>query len=88
MGSSGVDPGQSLVSIETCPSPIGDVLVMDLKSCNCLELSSSSIFDIHRIIDGAVWGGATESTLMRPTDGLLELAGSFDRTAPKFLYNR
>ena len=51
MGSSGVDPGQSLVDIETCPSPIGEVLDIDVNNCDCSELSSSSIFDIHRIMD-------------------------------------
>jgi hypothetical protein len=54
IGSSDVDPGRSLVSIETCPSPIGDLLDIEVNSCDCLELSSSSAFDIHRMIDVAV----------------------------------
>ena len=54
IGSSGVHPGQLLASIETCPSPIGDSLDMLIKSCDFLELASSSVFDIHRIIDTAV----------------------------------
>lgn len=56
IGFSDVDPGRSLVSIEKCPSPIGDLLDMSIKSCGCLtsELSSSSVFDIHRIMDAAV----------------------------------
>jgi hypothetical protein len=54
MGSSNVDPGRLLVSIETRPSPIGDALDMLTKSCDCLELSSCSVLDIHRMIDAAV----------------------------------
>jgi hypothetical protein len=66
IGSSGVDPGRSSVSMETCPS-IGDSLDIEGKSRDCLEYSSFSIFDIHRMMDAAVWGGGTELTLMRPT---------------------
>ena len=80
-GSSGVDPGQSSDSIETCPSPIGNSLDMLLKSWKFFVLSSST-FDIHRMMDSAVWGGGMESTLIRPTEGLLESAGCFDSTAP------
>ena len=54
MGSSGVDPGRSPVSIETCASPIGDSLDIEVNSCDFLELGSSSAFDIHRKIVAAV----------------------------------
>jgi hypothetical protein len=54
MGSSNVAPGRLLVRIETCPSSIGDSLDMLTKSSDCLELSSSSILDIHRMMDAAV----------------------------------
>jgi len=37
-GSSGVDPGQSLVSIEIYPSSIDDSLDMLTKSCDCIEI--------------------------------------------------
>ena len=67
IGSSGVDPGKSLVSIETCSSLIGDLLDTELKSCDWKVLSVSSIFDIHRMMDVAVCGGGMESMLMRPT---------------------
>ena len=54
MGSSGVDPGRSLVSIETCASPIGDSLDIEVNSCDRLDLGSSSAFDIHRMMVVAV----------------------------------
>jgi hypothetical protein len=54
IGFSGVDPGRSLESIETCLSPIENSLDMSIKSCDFFVLSSSSIFDIHRIMDWAV----------------------------------
>jgi len=82
IGSSGVDPRRLLASIEICPSPIGDSLDTLRKSRECSELSSSSVLDIHRMMDAAVWGGGTESALMRPTEGSLGSAGCFDRTAP------
>ena len=85
IGSSGVDPGRSLVSMETYPSTIEDSLDVFKKSCDGLDLSSSSILAMHRIIDKAVWGGGTEITLMRPTYGSLESAGCFDKTAPRLL---
>jgi hypothetical protein len=53
-GSSGVDPGRSLVSIEIYPSSIGDSLDMLMKSCDCIEFSMCSTFDIHRMMDFAV----------------------------------
>jgi hypothetical protein len=53
-GSSGVDPGQSPDNIETCPSAIGISLDMLLKSWEFVEVLSSSIFDIHRMMDSAV----------------------------------
>jgi hypothetical protein len=54
IGFSAVDPGRSLENIETCASPIGDSLDMSINSCDLLELVSSSIFDIHRIMELAV----------------------------------
>ena len=54
IGSSNVDPGRLLVSNETRPSPIGDPLDILTKSCDCLELSSCSALDIHRMMDAVV----------------------------------
>ena len=54
IGLSGVDPGRSLESIETCPSPSADSLDMFIKSWEFFVLLNSSIFDIHRIMDEAV----------------------------------
>ena len=54
MGSSGIEPGQPPVSIEICPSPIGDSLDMLANSWDCLERSSSSSLDMHRDTDAAV----------------------------------
>jgi hypothetical protein len=54
IGVSGVDPGRSLESIETCWSPSANSLDMLIKSCEFFVLSNSSILDIHRIMDEAV----------------------------------
>jgi len=53
IGSSGVDPGRSLVSKEICPSPIGDSLDMLKNSCNSPVHPSFSTFIIRRIMDMA-----------------------------------
>ena len=45
---------------------VGASLDMESKSCNWLEGSGFSIFEMHRMMDSAVWGGGTTSTGMRP----------------------
>jgi hypothetical protein len=54
IGSSGVDPGQLLVSIEICPSPIRVPLEMEVKIWAFHSYLISSIFEIHHFMDLAV----------------------------------
>jgi len=54
IGFSGVDPGRSLESSETCPSSSANSLDIFIKSCELFVLWNSSILDMHRMMDEAV----------------------------------
>ena len=79
IGSFGLKPRPSLRRIEMCPSLNG--MSHDVSAKRSAYQASAgfpSTLEMHRLMEVGLWGGATESTRIRPREGSPGLMATFD----------
>ena len=81
IGSFGFRPGPSVRKIEMWPSFNGVSDDVSAKRSAWTSAGFLSTLEMHRLIEAGLYGGATESTWIRPREGPSGSNAAFDGTS-------